>query len=120
MRLKSKKYLFDIIQAAKLLSQFSSGKTFADYIADPLLRSAVERQFEVIGEALAQLVKVDPATGTRITEYKRVVAFRNLLIHGYAQVDHRIVWDVLEKRVPALLREAEKLLAEGEGKQPDA
>ena len=59
MRLESKKYLFDITQAAKLLSQFSSGKTFADYIADPLLRSAVERQFEVIGEALAQLVKVD-------------------------------------------------------------
>jgi len=69
------------------------------------------------GEALAQLVKMDPATGTRITEYKRVVAFRNLLIHGYAQIDHRIVWDVLERKVPALLREAEELLAEGEGKQ---
>jgi len=47
MRLESKKYLFDIIQAGKLLSQFSSGKSFADYVADPLLRSGVERQFEV-------------------------------------------------------------------------
>ena len=116
MRLESKKYLFDIVQAARLLGQFTSGKSYADYIADPLLRSAVERQFEVIGEAAAQLVKMDPDTGARLSEYKRIVAFRNVLIHGYAQLDHRIVWDVLERKVPVLLREAEVLLAQAENK----
>jgi uncharacterized protein with HEPN domain len=116
MRLESKKYLFDIVQAATLLRQFSSGKCYTDYIADPLLRSGVERQFEVIGEAIARLVKSDPGAGTRLTEYKRIVAFRNVLIHGYSQIDHRIVWDVLERKVPVLLREAEALLAEAEGK----
>lgn len=116
MRLESKKYLFDIVQAARLLRQFSSGKSYADYTADPLLRSAVERQFEVIGEAVAQLIKLDPDTGARLSEHKRVVAFRNVLIHGYAEIDHRIVWDVLEQKVPVLLREAEALLVGGGNK----
>ncbi len=82
----------------------------------------MERQFEIIGEALAQLVKIDPTTGTRIGEHKRVTAFCNLLIHGYAQVDNRIVWDVLQNKVPALPQEAEMLLAfpENSGKQNNA
>ena len=113
MLLESRKYLFDIVEAAKLLNQFSAGKTFADYLADPLLRSGVERQFEIVGEALAQLVRVEPAVAARISEYKKIVSFRNLLIHGYAQVDHQVVWEVLDKKLPTLLREAQDLLSGG-------
>ena len=54
-------YLFDIIQAAQRLAQFACGKTFADYERDAMLRSAVERQFEIIGEALSQALQVAPA-----------------------------------------------------------
>jgi uncharacterized protein with HEPN domain len=53
------KYLFDIWQACELLVQFSSGKTLNDYQDDALLRSAIERQFEIIGEALNQAIKLD-------------------------------------------------------------
>lgn len=112
MRLESKKYLFDIVAAARLLVEFSRGKKFEDYVADALLRSAVERQFEVIGEAVTQLVKSDSHVGKQIPDYRRVIAFRNLLIHGYAQIDHRIVWDVLQTNLPALLHRAEELLRE--------
>lgn len=117
MRLESRKYLYDIIQAAKLLLRFATGKSMEDYLQDELLRSAVERQLEIIGEALARLVKVEGAVGARITEHRRIIAFRNILAHGYAQVDHRIVWDVLQNKLPALLLEAEALLSAGEPSQ---
>ena len=112
MLLESKKYLFDIKQAADLLADFTRSKSFENYQADPMLRSAVERQFEVIGEALSQLAKVDHETAERISEYRRIIAFRNILIHGYAQIDHRLVWGVLDLKLPTLCQEVEKLLQE--------
>ena len=112
MRLDAKKYLYDIQQAAARIAQFTAGKGFDDYSSDAMLRAAVERQFEIIGEGLAQLVKLDPSIAARISEYRRIIAFRNILIHGYADVDDRLVWDILETRLPLLRREAEALLGE--------
>jgi uncharacterized protein with HEPN domain len=112
MQLESKKYLFDIKQAASLLADFTRGKAFADFQGDPLLRSAVERQFEIIGEALTRLAKLDPETASRISEHRRIIAFRNILIHGYAQIDERLVWGVLDAKLPTLAREVSNLLGE--------
>jgi len=110
MRLESKKYLFDIHQAAKNLQQFSRDKAFSDYEADALLRSAVERQFEIIGEALRRLAKDDPETAGRIAEHQRVISFRNILVHGYAEIDDRLVWDILRSKLPKLLEQVQALL----------
>jgi uncharacterized protein with HEPN domain len=77
------------------------------------LRSAVERQFEIIGEALNQLSKIDPDTATAISEHRRIIAFRNILIHGYAEIDHRLVWGILEGKLPGLRKQVEALLAGG-------
>lgn len=110
MRLEAKKYLYDIRQAADLVSAFTAGKRFEDYQAETMLRSAVERQFEIIGEALAQLSRLDETLVARISEYRRIIAFRNILIHGYAQVDDRIVWDIIETKLPVLRREIAVLL----------
>ena len=110
MRLESKKYLFDILQAAEKLQEFSQDKAFPDYEADALLRSAVERQFEVIGEALRRLAKDDPETAGRIDEHQRIISFRNILIHGYAEIDDRLVWDILRSKLPKLLEQVESLL----------
>jgi uncharacterized protein with HEPN domain len=112
MRLESKKYLFDIRQAAGLLTEFTHGKSFADFQGDPMLRSAVERQFEIIGEALAKLAKIDQETAALISEHRRIIAFRNILIHGYAQIDDRLVWGVLDSKLPTLSQEVKKLLEE--------
>ena len=64
MRLEAKKYLYDMQQGTTLLTEFTSAKSFDDYRHDPLLKSAVERQFEIIGEALAKLAKLDQALAT--------------------------------------------------------
>jgi uncharacterized protein with HEPN domain len=75
-----------------------------------MLRAAVERQFEIIGEALAQLVKLDQTLAGRITEYRRIIVFRNILIHGYADVDARLVWDVAANKLSVLRRDVALLL----------
>ncbi|MBI5118860.1 DUF86 domain-containing protein [Candidatus Poribacteria bacterium] len=111
MRLEAKKYLEDIRQAAELLQQFTRGKTFHNYIADPLLRSGVERKFEIIGEALNKLSRIAPLVVESITESRRIIAFRNMLIHGYNAIDDKVVWDIVETKLPALAREVEALLA---------
>jgi uncharacterized protein with HEPN domain len=115
MQARSKKYLYDIAQAAGAALDFIGGKSFTDYNADILLRSAVERQLEIVGEALAQLSRTDPATASLISDHRRIIAFRNILIHGYAEIDQQIMWDVLEIKLPALRREVESLLRLDEG-----
>ena len=115
MRLEARKYLYDIQRAVDLLVDFTSQKTFADYQADVLLRSAVERQFEIIGEAMTHLARTDESATARISHHERIIAFRNILIHGYADVDDRLVWDVLEHNLPILTREVDALLSEVEG-----
>ena len=96
MRRDARAFLFDVQQAASLLDGFVAGRGFADYERDAMLRAAVERQFEIIGEALAQLSRRNPALASQITGYQQVIAFRNILIHGYAGIDNHMVWTVLE------------------------
>lgn len=110
MQPESRKYLWDASQAADRITRFVAGTTLDQYQTDDLLRSAVERQFEIIGESLAQLRKIDPATAATIPELPRIVAFRNILIHGYATVDERLVWGVIEGSLPSLRTILKQLL----------
>lgn len=114
MRLESKKYLRDVQQAASLALEFLAGKTFEDYAATPMLRAAIERQCEIMGEALAQLAKRDAETVAEIRECRRIIAFRNILVHGYAEVDHQIVWEVATTKVNALAADVSRLLDRAE------
>ena len=105
-----RKYLFDIWQACELLAQFSSGKTLNDYQGDALLRSAIERQFEIVGEALNQAVKLDPELANQVSDSGRIIAFRNRLIHAYAAVSNEVVWGIVEAYLPKLRVEIQRLL----------
>ncbi len=110
MRLEAKKYLYDVQRAAALVVDFIADRRFEAYQTDAMLRAAVEREFEIIGEALAQLAKVDGELAARISEYRRIIAFRNILIHGYADVDDRLVWDIVKAKLPKLQAEVDALL----------
>jgi len=104
------KYLWDARRAAERIARFTAGRSNNDYMADEMLRSAVERQFEIIGEAFAGLRRVDPDLASSIPDLPRIVAFRNVLIHSYATVDDRLVWEVVEGMLPRLLALLTRLL----------
>lgn len=87
MRLETAKYLYDVHSAAAALAGFVDGCDWAGYRRNAMLRAAVERQFEIIGEALNQLGRHDAALLARVEHHRQIIAFRNILIHGYAEVD---------------------------------
>jgi uncharacterized protein with HEPN domain len=101
------------VRAAGLARGFAEGRSFADYRADAMLRSAVERQFEIVGEALNQLSKVAPEIAAGIPDLRRVVAFRNILVHGYATVDDALVWQFLGDDLDRLEKVLRSLLEGG-------
>ena len=109
MRLEIKKLIYDIDQAATLIGRFSTGKQLGDYRNDPMLRSAIERQFEIIGEALNRLKRLDSETVARISDYQRIIDFRNVLAHGYDVVSDNVVWDIVQHKLPDLRREIDEL-----------
>ena len=102
MHQRARKLLEDIRQAIGAIEQFTSGKTFDEYKADLLLRSGVERQFLVIGEAVAQLAKLNETTAAKLGDYRRIVDFRNILVHGYSVLDDQIVWETAQDDLPVL------------------
>ena len=110
---ESAKLLFDAISAARAAQEFVATRTQEDYLADLMLRSAVERQLYILGEALSQLRQIDPTKFDQIPDARRIVAFRNVLAHGYAQIDDARVWSIVETDLPAALSELETMLPDG-------
>ena len=80
MRRNPKSLLWDAREAADLIASITAGKSFADFARDIVLRSAVERQFQIAGEAQAQLARLDAAAAARVPDLREIVGFRNLLI----------------------------------------
>jgi uncharacterized protein with HEPN domain len=111
MRLEARKYLTDIHAATERIARFTEGKGFEHYLADEMLRSAVERQFGIVGEALSRLAKDSPDVVARIPDHAKIIGFRNILVHGYATVEDRIVWGVIELHLAPLRKAVAQLLA---------
>jgi uncharacterized protein with HEPN domain len=103
-------YLWDALKAAEAVQTFLRDKTYEAFIDDDLVRSAVERQLQIIGEALSQLAKVDPQIASSVAELRRIVAFRNILVHGYAAIDYDTVWRLIEDKLPDLQANLRMLL----------
>ena len=83
MQPESLKLLTDMRNAAEDVAAFAEGKTIEAFLTDKQLRMAIERGFEIIGEALTQLRNIDPATTSLITDWRSIIGFRNVLILGY-------------------------------------
>ena len=111
MQPEAKKYLQDMLQAIKsIASYFPDGYNFKHYLENQMRRRAVERELEIIGEAMNRLLKLRPDID--IPEAKRVIALRNRVIHGYDSVDNVLVWAVVVNHLPTLNDKLERLLLE--------
>lgn len=102
MRHNYKMFLEDIRLAAENILEFTRNKTLAEYSQDRMLKSAVERQFEIIGEALNRFHESNPDKASQIKNYTQIIAFRNILIHGYDVIEDTVVWDVISNYLPVL------------------
>lgn len=103
-------YLADIIDACRLVQTFLAGVDQDAYLLSDEKRSAVERQFLIIGEAVASLRRQSPEIAESISQAHFIVGFRNVLAHDYASVDDQAVYATAVGDIPQLLREAEELL----------
>lgn len=112
-------HLHDIVQAGRALKSFVVGRSFDQYSVDEQLRSAVERKFEIMGEALNRIQRDDPEVLSRIREHRDIISFRNILVHGYDSIDNQIVWGVIKEDLDLLLEDALALLSEGQDSQSD-
>lgn len=110
---EAKKLLLDVLNACRAIERFAAGRDFAEYQKDEQFRSATERKFEIIGEALSRLGGSAPDIIRDISEVPAIIAFRNRITHGYDAVDDLVVWDIVEQKVPLLKAETEKLLGQG-------
>jgi uncharacterized protein with HEPN domain len=115
MQREAKAYLWDIANAAASIRDFTAGKNLDAYQQDEILRAAVERKFGIVGEALSQLLRHSPQYRDKITLVSDIVAFRNQIVHGYANLRDDMVWEIVQFYLPKLHREVEELL-----KEPDS
>jgi len=101
---QSKKYLSDIIRAIELVEQFSaSTASFQEYQLDLKTQSAIERQLSIIGEAVNNFDKMQPES--TLVNARKIVGFRNRLIHTYDAVDPTMIWAIIKKHLPLLKEE---------------
>lgn len=112
MKRDKRAYLWDIKSAAEAILLFIANHDEQHYCADELLSSAVERKFEIIGEALNQLSKIDDETADKIPHLREIIAFRNMLIHGYATIQHERVWKIVTENLPDLIDVVRNLLGD--------
>lgn len=112
MRPDSRTLLSDIESAAADISRYVGGIDSQAYDSDDRTQAAVERKFEIIGEAVNRLHQSYPEIAERIPPWRQVIDFRNLLIHGYAVVESERVWHFAQNRLPELRAVVRVLLAE--------
>jgi uncharacterized protein with HEPN domain len=104
------KFLHDLLDSARFLVGFTADRKYEDYLADRGFRSAVERELITIGEAVLRLNKLDASLCAQISEYQRIISFRNILVHGYDAIKPDLVWLVVTDKLGPLIQEAETLL----------
>jgi len=109
MRHNPQKLYEDILRAIDEILSFCHGKSFDDFKEDRGLQLVVERELEIIGEALARLRRDHPTLVNQIADIDKIIGLRNVLAHGYDMLEYEILWDVVENKIRNLQRDIQKL-----------
>ncbi|MBT3193143.1 MAG: DUF86 domain-containing protein [Verrucomicrobia bacterium] len=105
-----REWLQDILDQAHEIRDFTAGIVFETYQADHKTQAAVERKFEIIGEALNRIRAANEELLEDIRDSRSIISFRNILAHGYDSIEERIVWGIIESDLHNLITDVEKLL----------
>ncbi len=97
--------LHDAISACQFILTFTKEIALENYQQNHMVKSAVERQFEILGEALNRIKKLDTDFLNDISDWQRIIAFRNVIAHGYDAIDDEVVFLIVKNKIPKLLKE---------------
>jgi uncharacterized protein with HEPN domain len=102
-------YVWDMLDAAKAVHEFVANRLFHEYTTNRMLRGAVERQVEIIGEAANKVSKEFKEKHPEI-RWQQIISQRNVLAHEYGEVEDELLWKVATVHIPGLIQQLEKLL----------
>ncbi len=105
---KIKKYLFDILESVQSIEDFLTDVDFLHYQKNKMVKRAVERELEIIGEAMSRLLKLDG--NIEISSSQRIIGMRNRVIHGYDKIDDGIIWGTIKRHLPVLKDEVKEMI----------
>jgi uncharacterized protein with HEPN domain len=114
MQHEPQKFLRDMLDRAEFVTELLASRSVTALDTERVLRSAVERELMVLGEALYQLHRLAPNIAEQIDRWDDIIGFRHILVHGYAVIDMQIVWDIVTDDLPVLIRQVRSMLAEME------
>jgi uncharacterized protein with HEPN domain len=105
-----KTWLFDILQAIKEIESYYTDRSrkFAEYAADLKTKRAVERNIEIIGEAVNRILKRDRKF--ILENSQQIIGTRNRIVHGYDKISDDLIWSIVINNLPKLKEEVENLL----------
>lgn len=112
MRRDLRTYIGDILECIANINSFTKDLTLGQYEESRLVRSAVEREFTIIAEAMSRIRQMSPGLNARIEHVRKIADFRNFLVHQYEDVDDTYVWRVIHESVPTLKQQIELWAAE--------
>jgi uncharacterized protein with HEPN domain len=104
-------YLYEIMQSCQNIQNFINDLDFQAYSVNLLIKSAVERQFIIIGEALNRIKQSAPTIYQQVPEADRIIGFRNIIVHGYDIVSDQLVWQIIQSHLVELRNLCHTLLS---------
>ena len=116
MTTETRQRLLDALESCQTIRRYTAGIDVAAYLRDDEKRDAVERRLGIVGEALHRASALAPALTEQLPELRQIVGLRNRVIHGYADVNAEIVWNVVQHMLPSLQARLADLLAEDESR----
>jgi uncharacterized protein with HEPN domain len=108
---RDKAYLWDMLDAALAVEEFVCGKTYAEYLSNRMMRGAVERHLEIIGEAARRITETSRQAHPEIP-WRGIIGQRNVLAHEYDEVLHEAIWAIATRRIPELIGALRLILPE--------
>lgn len=107
-----KTWLYDILQSIKEIDSYYDNrpKIFEEYISDTKTKRAIERNLEIIGEAVHRILKEDK--NFKLSNADKIIGTRNRIIHGYDKISDDLIWSIVINHLPKLKEEITRLLIE--------